>query len=282
MTGAMGSGATGSGATGSERIERTFGRLRGESRKALVIYLMAGHPSIAFTERLVPRLAEAGADLIELGFPFSDPVADGPVIQAAGQRAIHHFSGLEDYLEMVKRIRRATELPLVIMTYYNPIFRFGEDAFLARARKAGLDGAIIPDLPLEEGLDWRDRCAAQGFASIYLEAPNTTPDHAQEIAEASRGFIYLVSLKGVTGAQKGLGENLEERIARLRGLVNTPLVVGFGIATPEHARRFGAVSDGVIVGSAIVKRIEEASSPDGAEAAVMELVRGMRAAMDGE
>ena len=265
---------------GTERIAQVFDTLRQRGRRALVIYLMAGDPNPALTEKLVPELARAGADLVELGFPFSDPVADGPVIQAASQRAIAQFKGLDNYLDMIKRIRAATDVPLVCMTYYNLIFRYGEQAFLERARACGLDGVIIPDLPLDEGLEWRGLCAAHGIAAIYLEAPNTTAEHARAIAKASQGFIYLVSLKGVTGADKGLGENLEERIARLRGAVDTPLLVGFGISTPEQARRYSQISDGVIVGSAVVKQIEQAGSAEGALAAVSELVKRLRAEMD--
>jgi tryptophan synthase alpha chain len=267
--------------SGAQRIAGALGRLRREGRKALSIYLMAGDPDLPFTEAIVPEVARAGADLIELGFPFSDPVADGPVIQAAGQRAIHRFRGLDDYLELVRRIRARTEVPIACMTYYNPVFRYGEKAFLERARGAGLDGMIIPDLPLDEGREWRELCLAQGIAPIYLEAPNTTPEHAREIAQASQGFIYLVSLKGVTGAEKGLGENLEQRIARLRGFVDTTLLVGFGISTPEQARRYGQASDGVIVGSAIVRQIEQAASPEAARKAVIDLVQRLRAGLDG-
>jgi tryptophan synthase alpha chain len=271
-----------SGDSGLQRLAEVFARLRREKRKALSVYIMAGDPNLAFTERLVPELAAAGADLIELGFPFSDPVADGPVIQAAGQRAIHNFSGLDDYLGLVERIRGRTQVPLVCMTYYNPIFRYGEKKFLERGRAAGLDAVIIPDLPLDEGHDWRDLCVAQGVAPVYLEAPNTTPEHAKEIAKASQGFIYLVSLKGVTGAEKGLGENLEQRIERLRAVVDTPLLVGFGISTPEQARRYGQVSDGVIVGSIVVKQIEQARSESAGLKAVVDLVKKLRAGLDSE
>ena len=271
-----------SGDSGAQRLADVFARLRREKRKALSVYIMAGDPNLNFTELLVPDVAAAGADLIELGFPFSDPVADGPVIQAAGQRAIHNFRGLDDYFGLVERIRKRTPVPLVCMTYYNPIFRYGERAFLERARATGLDAAIIPDLPLDEGHEWRDLCVAHGIAPVYLEAPNTTPEHAREIAQASQGFIYLVSLKGVTGAEKGLGENLEQRIARLRGFVDTPLLVGFGISTPEQAKQYGQVSDGVIVGSIVVKQIELAPSEQAARANVVDLVKHLRAGLDGK
>ena len=259
------------------RITATFARLRAKGEMALIPYLTAGDPSLEVTRELVIEAEARGADLIELGFPFSDPVADGPVIQAAGQRAIGRFRGLDDYLDLVTRIRAATPVPLVSMTYYNPIFRYGEQAFLERARACGLDGVIIPDLPLDEGLEWRERCVAHGIAPIYLEAPNTTPEHAEAIAHASQGFIYLVSLKGVTGASRGLGENLEERIARLRGFVETPLLVGFGISTPEQARAIGRLADGVIVGSALVGLVERSASD--AEGALTDFLQRLRDAL---
>jgi tryptophan synthase alpha chain len=268
------------GVSGLARLEHAFAGLRARGRKALVIYLMAGDPEPGFTERLVPKLAGAGADVVELGFPFSDPVADGPVIQAAGQRALHQFAGLGEYFALVRRIRARSALPLVTMTYYNPIFRYGETRFLADSRAAGLDGTIIPDLPVVEAASWTEACAAAGMAPVFLEAPNSPEDEARRIAQAARGFIYLVSLKGVTGQDKGLGENLAERVQRLRQWTSTPLAVGFGISTPEHARRLGALCDGVVVGSGVVQRIADARSPDAAEAAVLEYVRSMRAGLD--
>jgi len=267
-------------ANGIERIQQVFTGLKTGGRKALVIYLMAGDPNPEFTARLVPRLAEAGADLVELGYPFSDPVADGPVIQAASQRALRQFSGLDDYLALVGRIRQSTPVPLVLMTYYNLIFRYGEARFLQSARQAGLDGAILPDLPLEEAAPWRAQALELGVAPIFLEAPNTTPVHAQQIAQASAGFIYLVSLKGVTGSAAGLGENLQDRIQRLRGHTQTPLLVGFGISTPSQARTYGAMSDGVIVGSALVNLLAGDQPEAQKEQAAVDLVKALRKGLD--
>jgi len=265
---------------GIARIDATFAGLRRRGRKALIIYVMAGDPDPGFTLRLVPALPEAGADLIELGYPFSDPVADGPAIQAAGQRALRHFPAMGAFFDLVRRIRARTAAPLVAMTYYNPVFRHGEAAFIREGLAAGLDGAILPDLPMVESAPWRAACLSQGFASVPLEAPNTPPDVAREIAETGRGFVYLVSLKGVTGQEHGLGDNLQLRVERLRQWTQTPLVVGFGISTPELARQFGALCDGVVVGSGVVSRIAQARSPDAAEAAVLDYVRAMRKGLD--
>ena len=265
---------------GLSRLENTFAGLRARNRKALVIYVMAGDPDPAFTERLVPKLSDAGADIVELGFPFSDPVADGPVIQAAAQRALPKFKNLGEFFAMAKRIRAACSLPLVTMTYYNLIFRHGEKIFLRDAKAAGLDGTIIPDLPVVEAAEWVRACGEEGMAPIFLEAPNSPEDTSRDIATLAKGFVYLVSLKGVTGQDRGLGENLAQRVSRLRQWTKTPLVVGFGISTPDHAKRIGALCDGVVVGSGVVQRIAEGRSPAAAEDAVLEYVRTMRAGLD--
>lgn len=268
-------------ANGAGRLPDTFAALRRRSRKALVIYLMAGDPDTAFTARLVPKLAEAGADIVELGFPFSDPVADGPVIQAAGSRAIANLSALPDFFALVREIRSATPLPLVCMTYYNPLFRHGDAEFFADALAAGLDGVIVPDLPLVEAGNWVRLSRETGLPAIFMEAPNSEESDSRAIAEASQGFIYLVSLKGVTGSDRGLGENLQERVARLRALTDTPLTVGFGISTPQQAHALGALCDGVVVGSGVVSRIGAAPDPGQAERDVLAYVRELRAGLDG-
>ena len=269
---------TGSG--GTVRLEACFKELRDRSRKALIIYVMSGDPNPAFTVRLVPKLFEAGADVVELGFPFSDPVADGPVIQAAGQRALERFSDLVSFIDMVGEIRARASGPLVCMTYYNPIFRYGESRFFEDALSAGLDGLIIPDLPVAEATEWIADCGAAGIAPIFLEAPNSEEADSEAIAQASQGFIYLVSLKGVTGSDQGMGENLESRIERMRKITDKPLAVGFGISTPQQAGDFGALCDGIVVGSGVVSRIDEASSADKAEKSVLTYITEMRAGLD--
>ncbi|HUJ75056.1 MAG TPA: tryptophan synthase subunit alpha [bacterium] len=274
-------GTTAASQAGISRVHQAFADLKRRHRKALIIYVMAGDPNPAFTARLVPRLAEAGANLVELGYPFSDPVADGPVIQAAGQRALRQFAGLDDFFALIRQIRARCGLPLLAMTYYNLIFRYGEAAYVRNGLAAGLDGTIIPDLPLVEAATWHAQCLSQGMAPVFLEAPNTPDEDAQRIARTPQGFIYLVSLKGVTGSDRGLGENLAQRVQRLRAWTDTPLVVGFGISTPEQARQMGALCDGVVVGSGVVSRLAQAKSPDAAEGAVLDYVRALRAGLDG-
>ena len=263
---------------GVERMDETFRVLREKSRKALIIYLMAGDPTIDFTAKLVPQLYGAGADVVELGFPFSDPVADGPVIQVAGERALKQLSSLPRFLDMVRGMRVDCSGPLVCMTYYNPIFKYGERKFFADAMDAGLDGLIVPDLPLVEASDWREAAAEAGVATIFLEAPNSSDDDSRAIAEASTGFIYLVSLKGVTGSDQGLGENLKERIERFRSHTGTPLTVGFGISTKEQARTIGAMADGIIVGSGVVSRIGDGGVSSINK--VLDYVQELRAGLD--
>lgn len=267
--------------TGLEQLQATFAGLRGQGRKALVLYLMAGDPDVEFTAGIVPRLAEAGADVIELGFPFSDPVADGPVIQAAGNRALPNFSGLDDYLALIRLIRKDCGIPLLMMTHYNPVFRYGEAAFLAAAAEAGLNGTILPDLPVDEAGDWPRLSREHGIAPVFLEAPNTDDVHARRIADLSAGFIYLVSLKGVTGTDLGLGENLAERVQRFHALnTGTPLAVGFGISTAQQAREMARLCDGVVVGTGLINRIIQASSPQAGMAPALDYVRELRAALD--
>ena len=265
---------------GTPHVARTFAALRAAGRKALIVYIMAGDPTPQATAHLVPRLQAAGVDIVELGFPFSEPVADGPVIQAAGQRAMPHLHSLEAFFGVVRSIRGACDLPLVAMTYYNPIFRYGEEAFLRDAKAAGLDGVILPDLPISEAEQWQALCRTQGMAGIFLEAPNTPEDQARLIAAASQGFVYLVSLKGVTGSSRNLGENLAQRVQRFRAWSDIPLAVGFGISTAEHVRQVAPLCDGVVVGSGVVTRMAEATDPAAGEEAVLAYVRELRAALD--
>ncbi|MBI4354874.1 MAG: tryptophan synthase subunit alpha [Candidatus Omnitrophica bacterium] len=247
------------------KLDAVFRQLRREQRKAFIPFVMAGDPSLAQTASLVDALVESGADVVELGVPFSDPLADGPTIQRAAQRALRHQVSLADVLGLVRRLRRRHAVPLVLLTYYNPVYRFGEGAgrgaqgprrFLIAARVAGVDGVIIPDLPAEEARSLVAEARRQRVAAILLAAPTSSPARLTRIVRMSRGFIYFVSLTGTTGARRHLPVELEAQVRRLRRMTRTPVCVGFGIAAPQEARRVARVADGVIVGSALVRVIE--------------------------
>lgn len=245
------------------RLDVTFTALRARGERALVAYLTAGDPSLAMTGRLVVEAARRGADVIELGIPFSDPLADGPVIQRATQRALAGGVTLPRVLELVREMRGEVPVPLVFLTYYNPILAFGLKAFCRTAVEAGIDGVIVADLPPEEAEPLRAEAGPAGLDLIHLVAPTSTPERMRRIARASRGFIYMVSLTGVTGERAALAPELAQQLRALRAITTKPVCVGFGIGTPEQAAEVGRVADGVIVGSAIVRLVEQhGGSPD--------------------
>lgn len=238
------------------RIRKKFRELKRKGRKAFIAYIMAGDPSLDKTRELVPLLEECGADLIELGVPFTDPLADGPVIQRAAERALASGVRLRDVVALVKDLRAATALPIVLMTYYNPVFKYGEEAFVREAAGAGVDGIIVPDLPPDEASLLMRLARQQGLDTVFLLAPTSTPERIKTVAKASRGFIYYVSITGITGAQLHLDPAIRDNIGAIRGLTDTPVAVGFGVSTPEEAHAVAELADGVIVGSAIVRRID--------------------------
>jgi len=237
------------------RLHGTFQRLAQKREKALIAYIMAGDPSLEDTEAYVLQLAEAGADIIELGVPFSDPIADGPVIQAAADRALRAGTTLKKILETVRSLRRKTPVPLVLMTYYNTILKYGEAAFCRDAGNAGVDGMIVPDLPPDEADVLRAAAQAEGLDLIFLLAPTSHGKRQAAIARLSQGFIYYVSLTGITGAKLMDTRDVEKKVKEIRQYTQTPVAVGFGIATPEDAREVARFAEGVIVGSALVKII---------------------------
>jgi tryptophan synthase alpha chain len=239
------------------RLDETFTRLRARGERALVAYVMAGDPSLSETARLVVEAERRGADVIELGVPFSDPLADGPVIQRAGTRALAAGTTLPRVLEMVSTVRGQVRLPLVLMTYYNPVLAFGLKSFARTAADAGADGVILPDLPYEECEPLRAETEPAGLDMIQMVAPTSTPARVKALARLSRGFIYVVSLTGITGARRELPKDLDAQIRTLRLVTTKPLCVGFGVSTPEQAATVGAIADGVAVGSAIVRTIEQ-------------------------
>ena len=224
---------------------------------SLVGYLTVGYPSLAATRRLVPLLAEAGCDMIELGIPFSDPLADGATIQKTTHQALLNGVTPELCLELAADLHAATNVALTFMTYYNLILNYGLDRFCTKAATGGIAGLIIPDLPPDEGVELDAAAKAHGLDLVYMLAPTSTPDRIRFVAARARGFIYLVSLTGVTGARADLPAELEEFVARVRRETRVPLAVGFGIASPEQAARVGRVANGVIVGSRLLQIVEQ-------------------------
>ena len=267
------------------RIEPTFERLRAGRRKALIPYLTAGDPDPEATVAIMLAMAEAGADVIELGVPFSDPMADGPVIQQASERALAKGVGLRRVLGFVRDFRASNaRTPIVLMGYANPIEAMGVEKFIGAARTAGVDGVIVVDLPAEEADPFAREAEAAGLDLVYMVAPTSTPERVRLIARRSRGFIYMVSLRGVTGERKELPPDLAAQIGALRRVTKTPVCVGFGVSTPEQVAAVGRVADGAAVGSAIVRLVEErAGSPslvNDVGAFIAELKAPLRAGLD--
>ena len=234
-----------------------FAALAAAKKKALIIYLMAGDPDLAMTEKLVLALEQAGADLIELGVPFSDPIADGPVIQRAAERALKSETTLASILSLVRRVRERTDIPLILMGYENPIFKYGEARFVEDAVKAGVDGLIVPDLPMEEAAPLLAQCDRQGLDLIFLAAPTSPPARLKKLADMTRGFLYYVSMTGITGTALDDYADVRKQVQAIKRLTDKPVAVGFGISTPDRAKRVAEFADGVVVGSAVVKMISD-------------------------
>jgi tryptophan synthase alpha chain len=236
-------------------IDARFQLLKERGQPAFIPYITAGDPTLDRTEELVYGLERAGADIIELGVPFSDPVADGVVNQEAAQRALRHHVTLHDIVARVKRIRARSQVPLVLFTYYNPVLAYGVEAFAADAAAAGVDGVLCVDLPVEEADDYRHQLQSRGVHTIFLIAPTSTDARMQTIARASSGFIYYVSRTGVTGERASVETSVAGMIAKIKLVSSNPVAVGFGISTPDQAAEVAGYADGVVVGSAIVRMI---------------------------
>lgn len=260
---------------GVAAITERFGGLRAAGRTALIPYVTAGFPNAAATVDLMHRFERAGADLLELGIPFSDPIADGPTIQAASQRALAAGTDVNAVLGMLSRFREGSTLPVVLFGYLNPILAYGVERFLEDATKAGADGLLLTDLPMGVDPELEARLEASRLALIRLVAPTTPPARARLIARSARGFIYYVSRTGVTGAGTEPGSGLARDLDALHDLAPVPVVVGFGISTPSHAATVGARAEGVVVGSALIDALQR----DGRDAAEA-LLRAMRGALD--
>ena len=260
------------------RIARKFQALREDGEKALIAYVTAGDPDLSSTRDFVLGLADAGADIIELGIPFSDPLLDGPVIQAASQRALDRGTRVSQIFEMVRSLRVETDVPLLFMTCLNPIFQRGSHEFALECKESGVDGVLITDLPPEEGREWIETAIRFGLDRIFMLAPASSPDRVKSVAAAASGFIYCQSRAGVTGERKTAPPDLSDLIHRVRDQSDLPIAVGFGISTPDQVRAVTDVAEGAIVGSAFVRLIGSAGSDGvGARSAIMSLAADLKA-----
>jgi tryptophan synthase alpha chain len=237
------------------RIAKKFGELRAKGEKALILYVTAGDPDLETTEQLIPALDGAGVDILEIGVPFSDPTADGPVIQEAAQRSLRGGTTLTAILEMIARVRKIAAIPIVLFTYYNPIFAYGNERFAGQAKKAGVDGLLVVDLPPEEADELRTFTDPREIDFITLTAPTTDDRRLAKILRTSSGFIYYISVTGVTGTKEPEAAAAARDLRRIGKATNLPVAVGFGISTAAQVRKFAALADGVVIGSAFVRWI---------------------------
>jgi len=265
-------------AQNSTRISRRFAELRAAGELGIVAYITAGDPSFDATHKFVRALADAGADVIELGVPFSDPVADGPTIQRASERALKAGASLAGVLELVRKIRQTSQVPLVLFTYFNPVLQMGLEKFAAAAAKAGADGVLVTDLTPEESEGYRRIIHAQNLDTIFLAAPTSDDERLQKISACSSGFLYLISRTGVTGAKDSLPDDLPGLLRRVRHFTELPVAVGFGISLPGHVSVLGGLADAAVVGSALVAEIEKAPSIEAATAALSDRVSVLKEA----
>ena len=262
------------------KISRTFEKLRSEGRKALIPFITAGYPDINTTEKFIYELEKSGADLIELGVPFSDPMADGPVIQMASERSLANGTNLKTILELVKKVRKRTEIPIILMGYYNPFFIYGLKRISRDAKDAGVDGFLIVDLPPEEAGEMKAQTDRAGLDIIFLLAPTSDEKRINLITKNGTGFIYYVSLTGVTGIRSELDRDIRKQIKKIRRKTRLPIGVGFGISSPAHAKRVAKWADAVVVGSAIIKIVENSSSKKQMVQRVGKFVNDLKKAMN--
>ncbi len=260
------------------RIGSTFSSLRAKGEKALICYLTAGNPSLEGTREIIVGLEAAGADCIEIGVPFSDPTADGPIIQAASQRALRNGATLARILAMVESIRTVSEIPIVLFGYYNPILSYGTERFATRAQEVGVDGILVVDLPPEESVELRHYTDPKQIDFISLIAPTTSTERVRMIASHASGFLYYISITGVTGTAKPQVEDVAKDVARIRTVTALPLVVGFGISTSQQAGEIAPCADGIVIGSAVVQMIEEHSHSADLVAVVSQYARAIKQA----
>ena len=258
------------------RIEKKFKALKGQGKKAFIAFITAGYPDLSITEKLILEFDKRGVDVIELGVPFSDPMADGPIIQEASQEALKKKTHLVDILNLVRKVRKITDIPICLMTYYNPIFCFGEDSFVKKAVQAGVDGVIVPDLPPEEGKSLARFANKNKLDVICFLSPTTSRERIRSVSSIARGFIYYVSLTGVTGPRQALPADLLNNLKTIRKITRKPLCVGFGVSSRDQIKAIYKIADGVIVGSAIVNKIRENIGKPGLVKSVGNFVRQLK------
>ncbi|OGP55531.1 MAG: tryptophan synthase subunit alpha [Deltaproteobacteria bacterium RBG_13_52_11] len=261
------------------RIERRFSALRSNGEKALICYLTAGDPSLAQTREIVLNLEAAGVDCVEVGVPFSDPTADGPIIQAASHRALKNGTTLSAILAMIESLRKVSEIPIVLFGYYNPVLSYGAERFAKKAKKAGVDGILVVDLPFEEAAELRQYTDPAGIDFISLIAPTTSTERMKQIVFHATGFLYYISITGVTGTAQPQVEEVRKDVERIREVTALPLAVGFGISTAQQAAEIAPYADGIVVGSAVVKMIEENSNREDLVSVVSQYAREMKKAI---
>jgi tryptophan synthase alpha chain len=263
------------------RIEGRFSALEQREEGALIVFLVAGHPTVSASAELLISVADAGADIIELGIPFSDPLADGPVIQAASQCALRNQVMPARVLEIAARFRSSRDVPLVLMTCYNPIWQFGVDRFARESAASGVDGVIVTDLPPEEADEWVAAARANALDTIFLLAPTSPIERVKKVVDLATGFVYCVSRMGVTGARTELPADLRDLVGRIRAQTSKPVAVGFGVSRPEHVAEVCRLADGAVVGSALVSLVDREQGSGGLVRAVAEFVRELKAATQG-
>ncbi len=263
------------------RIDTAFASCRSEERKALVLFATAGDPSLPFTEKLLPRLAQAGADVLEVGVPFSDPMADGPTIQEASQRALAAGTNLEGILSMIGRLRKTgLQTPIVLFSYCNVLLQYGVERLAARAAEVGVDGCLVVDMPAEERDELLPLLEARGIHWINLVAPTTPAERMEKVLANARGFTYFITVKGVTGARAVLPKDVREHVEEVSRHSPAPVVAGFGVSSPEMARTTGAAANGVVVGSALIRTLQEGKNENDALDRAERFVRELRNGMD--
>jgi tryptophan synthase alpha chain len=261
------------------RIDQKFSDLKKRKKKAFIAFITAGDPSLAATYELVLGFEKVGVDIIELGVPFSDPLADGPTIQAASCRAIQKGVNLEKIFQLVKKLRIKTEIPIALMTYYNPVWHLGEKKFMELAHQSGVDGVIIPDLPSEEAKTLMGLARNKKISTVFFVAPTTTKKRMKKNVQASSGFVYYVSLTGVTGIRRQLPDTIAQQIRLAKSMTKKPICVGFGISNASQVKSVAQIADGVIVGSAIVRKIFEERGNPGMVSSVSRFVETLRKAL---